>query len=455
MAIPLQAPYIMSKHAVLALTECLHLDVQSAGHDHHIHVQAVLPGAVVSNIFESAGGVDSNAGDVAAAEAQRSAMLDIKAAAMDPLAAAETVFEQAAEGRFYLLTQQSVASAMADRANVLAAQRPPALRWTPAPRSRRRRAGGVVRSDPADARNAAWLRCAPRSNPRRCPMKCPRWPDIGDARYPAPPDRFPSGSTVPQTVPVSPRWSTFMAADSSWAPIILSNRWPASLRRRRAPPSWPSTIGWPRNRRRPRSSTTPTPRPSGYRENADDLGVDAGRVAVVGDSAGGSLAAAVALAARDRGGPAICAQVLLYPGLDRDMTAPSITALPDAPLLVRDDIDYMHALADGDAGPPRDPYLVPAYASDLSGLPPAIVVTAGCDPIQDWGERYAARLREAGVQTTTTRYPGMYHGFLMRSDATARGRLAIAEIGALLRAKFAHPVQFDVPITGHDGAAAR
>ena len=127
-AIPLQAPYIMSKHAVLALTECLHLDVQSAGHDHHIHVQAVLPGAVVSNIFESAGGVDCEAGDAAAAEAQRSAMLDIKAAAMDPLAAAETVFEQAAEGRFYLLTQQAVASAMADRANVLAAQRPPVLR---------------------------------------------------------------------------------------------------------------------------------------------------------------------------------------------------------------------------------------------------------------------------------------------------------------------------------------
>lgn len=127
-AIPLQAPYIMSKHAVLALTECLRLDVQSAGHDHHVHIQAVLPGAVVSNIFEAAGGVDPDAGNIAAAEAQRSAMLDIKAAAMDPLAAAETVFEQAAEGRFYLLTQQSVASAMTERANVLAAQRPPALR---------------------------------------------------------------------------------------------------------------------------------------------------------------------------------------------------------------------------------------------------------------------------------------------------------------------------------------
>lgn len=190
-------------------------------------------------------------------------------------------------------------------------------------------------------------------------------------------------------------------------------------------------------------------------QNAAALGVDPDRLAVVGDSAGGSLAAAVALAARDRGGPAICAQVLLYPGLDRDMSAPSITSSADAPLLARDDIDYMHALVDGDAGPPTDPYLVPANASDLSGLPPAIVVTAGCDPIRDWGERYACRLRDADVQTTCTRYPGAYHGFLMRSDATARGRLAIAEIGALLRAKFGHPVRFDVPMTGQRSAASR
>lgn len=189
--------------------------------------------------------------------------------------------------------------------------------------------------------------------------------------------------------------------------------------------------------------------------NAAELGIDADRLAVIGDSAGGSLAAAVALAARDRQGPRICAQVLLYPGLDRDMTVASITLMPVAPLLTRDDIDYMHALVDGDAGPPTDPYLVPAYAADLSGLPPAIVVTGGCDPIRDWGERYADRLRDAGVQTTVTRYPGVYHGFLMRSDATARGRLAIAEIGALLRAKFAHPLRFDVPITGQRSAASR
>ena len=125
--VPLQAPYIMSKHAVLALTECLHLEVQSAGHDHHVHVQAVLPGAVVSNIFESAGGVQS--GDAGAAEGQRAAMLDIKAEAMDPLEAAEVVFDQAAEGRFYLLTQPDyVGSAMAERARVLSNQDAPRLR---------------------------------------------------------------------------------------------------------------------------------------------------------------------------------------------------------------------------------------------------------------------------------------------------------------------------------------
>ncbi|MGE2713119.1 SDR family NAD(P)-dependent oxidoreductase [Mycolicibacterium litorale] len=127
--VPLQAPYIMSKHAVLALTECLALEVQLAGHD-HIHVQAVLPGAVTSNIFESAGGVTD--GDVDAAESQRLAMLDIKAAAMDPLAAAEVVFEQAAQGRFYLLTQpEYVGNAMAERAEVLTSQRAPMLRTKP------------------------------------------------------------------------------------------------------------------------------------------------------------------------------------------------------------------------------------------------------------------------------------------------------------------------------------
>jgi acetyl esterase len=121
------------------------------------------------------------------------------------------------------------------------------------------------------------------------------------------------------------------------------------------------------------------------------------------------------------------------------MGAPSITSMPDAPMLRHDDIVYMHELVDRIGDLPHSHYQVPAYATDLSGLPQAIVVTGECDPIRDWGERYADRLRHAGVQTTLTRYPGMYHGFLMRSDATARGRLAMAEVGALVRAKFAHP----------------
>ncbi|MEO3756877.1 alpha/beta hydrolase [Mycobacterium sp. B14F4] len=172
--------------------------------------------------------------------------------------------------------------------------------------------------------------------------------------------------------------------------------------------------------------------------HADELRIDAQRVAVAGDSAGGTLAAGVALAARDRGGPHLFAQVLMYPGVDKDLSVPSVRAMADAPMLNLADIEYMHELADG----PDHPYAVPARVADLSGLPQAIVVTAEADPIRDWGERYAQRLRDAGVQTTVTRYPGVYHGFLMRSEATARGRLAVAEVGALLRAKFTNPLPF-------------
>ncbi|AQZ62307.1 Short-chain dehydrogenase/reductase SDR:Glucose/ribitol dehydrogenase [[Actinomadura] parvosata subsp. kistnae] len=124
-AAPLQAPYIMSKHAVLALTECLRQEVELAGHGHHVHVQAVLPGAVASNIFESAGAVED--GDVAAAEDHRAAMLRIKAQAMDPIDAARVFFDQAAADEFYLLSQPFVADAMAERADTLTRRRAPRL----------------------------------------------------------------------------------------------------------------------------------------------------------------------------------------------------------------------------------------------------------------------------------------------------------------------------------------
>ncbi|MGC7101798.1 SDR family NAD(P)-dependent oxidoreductase [Amycolatopsis lurida] len=124
-ASPLQAPYIMSKHAVLAITECLHQEVELAGHAGHVHVQAVLPGAVASNIFESARAVDD--GDLAAAEEHRAAMLRVKTAAMDPLDAARVFFERAAAGEFYLISQSFVADAMVARAETLTHRQTPVL----------------------------------------------------------------------------------------------------------------------------------------------------------------------------------------------------------------------------------------------------------------------------------------------------------------------------------------
>ncbi|WP_208851908.1 SDR family NAD(P)-dependent oxidoreductase [Pseudoclavibacter terrae] len=119
-----QAPYIMSKHAVLALTECLKLDVETAGLD--ITVAAVLPGAVASNIFANAGGVKD--GDVAAGEAERAAMLRVREQAMSPIEAARRVFEQAANGDFYLLTQpQLIGAAMNGRAEQLRTRSAPQL----------------------------------------------------------------------------------------------------------------------------------------------------------------------------------------------------------------------------------------------------------------------------------------------------------------------------------------
>lgn len=119
-----QGPYIMSKHAVLATTECLKLDIEAAGLP--ITVAAVLPGAVSSRIFERAGGVES--GDADASESERESMLRVREQAMDPGEAAETVFRQAVAGEFYLLTQPAlVGAAMDARADQLRGRHAPVL----------------------------------------------------------------------------------------------------------------------------------------------------------------------------------------------------------------------------------------------------------------------------------------------------------------------------------------
>lgn len=171
-------------------------------------------------------------------------------------------------------------------------------------------------------------------------------------------------------------------------------------------------------------------------DHAGELGVDASRIAVAGDSAGGSLAAATALRIRDEGGPSLVAQLLFYAGLERAVDRPSMVEFADGPLLTRADVVWMKELYLGPDPAADTVYGTPALAEDLSELPDAVVVTAEADPLRDGVEDYGRRLREAGVPTALLRYPGVCHGFLSRGSRLRRAGTAFAEIGALARAKF-------------------
>ena len=171
--------------------------------------------------------------------------------------------------------------------------------------------------------------------------------------------------------------------------------------------------------------------------NAGRLGIDARRVAVGGDSAGGNLAAVVALMARDRGAPALVQQTLIYPVTNHDLDTPSYHENATGFLLTRD----AHALVleplPGGRGQGKEPYASPLLAPSLAGLPPALVITAGCDPLRDEGEAYAARLRDAGVPVTLTRYEGIFHGFIRMTRLLDKAKAALDEIAGSLRKAFA------------------
>jgi acetyl esterase len=166
--------------------------------------------------------------------------------------------------------------------------------------------------------------------------------------------------------------------------------------------------------------------------HAAELGGDPARLAVAGDSAGGNLAAVVALHARDADGPPIAFQLLVYPGTDMTRSLPSHTENGAGYLLESDTIDWFldNYLADADR---RHPDASPLFADDLSGLPPALVVTAEFDPLRDEGEAYAERLRQAGVTVTTSRYDGMIHGFYGLDSVFDAAKRATAETVEALR----------------------
>ncbi len=170
--------------------------------------------------------------------------------------------------------------------------------------------------------------------------------------------------------------------------------------------------------------------------NASALGVDGARIAVGGDSAGGNLAAVVALLARDQGGPELAGQLLVYPNTDHRPNGGSMRDNADRYLFNRTSVGWYwnHYLADPADG--DSPMASPLRAESLAGLPPALVITAEYDPLRDEGEAYARRLAEAGVRVTLTRYQGMVHGFFAMAGTFDDGAAAIAEAAGQLCAWF-------------------
>ena len=147
--------------------------------------------------------------------------------------------------------------------------------------------------------------------------------------------------------------------------------------------------------------------------HAAELGADAARIVLAGDSAGGNMAAVTALRVRDEGGPALCGQMLLYPVTDYHTPGtPSYAENADGYGLTRDTMEWFWAHYLRDPADAANPYASPLRAADLARLPPAYVMSAEYDPLRDEAESYGDRLRSAGVPAAIVRRPGMNHGFL-------------------------------------------
>jgi acetyl esterase len=170
-------------------------------------------------------------------------------------------------------------------------------------------------------------------------------------------------------------------------------------------------------------------------ENGELLGVDASRVAVGGDSAGGNLAASLCQRVRDEFGPDIDFQLLVYPVTDCTLTSGSMDENAEGYFLTRASMQWFvgHYIGDAD---PKDPSVSPLHADNLAGLPPALVITAEYDPLRDEGEAYARALRDAGVPAEVRRYDGQIHGFVGMAAILDDGKAALDVAGAALRAAF-------------------
>lgn len=168
-------------------------------------------------------------------------------------------------------------------------------------------------------------------------------------------------------------------------------------------------------------------------DNASQLGIDPARVGVAGDSAGANLATVTTHLAHDRGGPQLAFQVLVYPTTDYNFDRPSVIANGKDYIVSVEDMHWFWGhYVDGPESF-ENPLVIPFKREDLSGLPPALIITAGYDFLRDEGEAYGLRLAEAGVKTTISRYPAMAHGFIGMSPFVADSDAAMAEIGDAIK----------------------
>jgi len=169
-------------------------------------------------------------------------------------------------------------------------------------------------------------------------------------------------------------------------------------------------------------------------QQADALGLDTARLAVCGDSAGGNLAATVALHARDTGAPKLHSQWLLYPTIEPQFDAASYERFSEGYGLTRRDMQWFWDQYAPTAEMRANPLVVPTCAADLSGLPPAHIITAEYDVLRDEGEGYAAKLQAAGVPTALERWEGTLHGFIHFAEAFDDAKRAIADLGRRMKA---------------------
>lgn len=171
-------------------------------------------------------------------------------------------------------------------------------------------------------------------------------------------------------------------------------------------------------------------------DHTDELHADPKRIAVGGDSAGGNLSAVVTMMARDRGGPNLIFQLLIYPATDFRGETPSHKENANAPIL---DTETMRWFSNHYLNSEEDklnPVASPILASDFSNLPPALVITAEYDPLRDEGEAYAEKLKAAGVPATVRRYDGLVHGFFSFGVGVDKVQQAMVETAATLREAF-------------------